>query len=283
MGRASPTVRRRRLAAAVRRLRREAGKTREEVADYVGCAPVTISRIENAQSGARVGDVARMLELFGVDGQEKESLLQVARQARQRGWWQRYTSALPEWFTVYVGLEAEAATIRGYDIDIVPGLLQTEDYMRALLGASLDPVAADELERRVAVRMQRQAEALDGDTPSHVWQIISEAALHRPVGTSKVHRAQLDHLCEQSHRPNVTLQVLPYDAGTFVPGAFTILGFTDPHDPDIVYVEYQTGALYLEEPEELATYVPVFDHLRAAALSPTRSRTQVHTTATTIR
>lgn len=282
MARTSPTVRRRRLAAALRHLRRSAGKTREQVAEHLGCAPVTVSRIENAQSSARVGDVARMLDFYGVAGPEHESLLDVARSARQRGWWQRYSSALPEWFTVYVGLEAEAATIQGYDVDIIPGLLQTEDYMRALLGASLEPVDPEEVERRVTVRMKRQAEVLQGDTPPQVWQIISEAALHRRVGNPQVHRAQLEHLADQGRLPNVTVQVLPFDAGTYVPGAFTILGFDDPSDPDIVYIEYQTGALYLEEHDELSTYTSVFDHLRAAALSPSRSSTHMRHVAETI-
>ena len=271
MPRTSPTVRRRRLAASLRRLRRDAGKTREEVADYVGCSPVTITRIESAQSGARVGDVARMLELFGVDGQEKDSLLQVAREARQRGWWQRYTSAMPEWFSTYVGLESEADSLRGYDVDVIPGLLQTEDYMRALLSSSLQPVAAEEVERRVEVRKTRQADALDSDTPPKVWQIVDEGALRRRVGDVDVHRDQLERLRGFSKLGNVTLQVLPFDAGAYVQGAFTILGFAEALDPDIVYVEYPTGALYLEEPDEITTYTLVFDHLRAAALSPSRS------------
>lgn len=281
MARTSPTVRRRRLAAALRRLRREAGKTREEVADYVGCAPVTITRIESAQSGARVGDVSRMLDLYGISGPEYDSLLQVARDARQRGWWQRYSSSLPEWFSTYVGLESEADSIQGYDVDMIPGLLQTEDYMRAVLSSSLHPVADEEVERRIEVRKTRQADAVDSDSPPKVWQIIDEGALRRRVGSTQVHRDQLGRLRELSRLPNVTVQVLPFDAGAYVQGAFTILGFAEPTDPDIVYVEYQTGALYLEEADELATYTLVFDHLRAAALSPSRSLTLLSDIAST--
>jgi transcriptional regulator with XRE-family HTH domain len=268
-----PTIRRRRLAATLLHLRKESGKTREEVAEFVGCSPVTVNRIENARSGARVAEVARMLELYGVEGDERDALLQVAREARKRGWWYPYVSAMPDWFQVYVGLEYDAATIHAYEAEVIPGLFQTEGYARALVEAEPEPVGPDEIERRVALRIARQ-EVLTASSPPTVWAILGEAAIHRAVGGAGVLGDQLDRLRELAALPNVTLQVLPFAAGAHpsTHSPFTILGFSQEADTDVVYIELRTGGLYLEESAEIATYNLMFDHLRAAALSPKDTR-----------
>ncbi|ACZ00218.1 helix-turn-helix domain-containing protein [Thermomonospora curvata] len=271
--RTSPTVRRRRLAAELKRLRKEAGKTREEVADFVACAPATITKIESAATTAPPAYVARMLELYGVDGAEKEAWLVIAKQARKRGWWQSYNDAIPNWFSVYVGLEQEASKIREYECEIIPGLLQTEGYIRAVMDAAPTIPSDEEVERRVAVRLKRQELLENGDAPD-VWVILNEAAVRREVGGPEVMREQLAHLVELSQLNTVTLQVLPFSAGAHpaLQHGFTILGFAEPTDPDVVYVEYATGGLYLELRSEVDIYGTYFDHLRAKALAPDESR-----------
>ena len=182
--RSSPTVRRRRLAAEMRRLRKESGKTREQVAQFVGCSPVTVTRIESGQSAPRVADAARMLELYGVTGTRRDMLITLAREARRRGWWQQYS--VTPWFEVYVGLEEEACEIRSYEAEAIPGLLQTEGYARAVMLADVDVPADEEIQRRIAVRMKRQ-ERLTGDDAPRMWVVLNEAALHRQVGGTGNH------------------------------------------------------------------------------------------------
>ncbi|MBC6459206.1 helix-turn-helix domain-containing protein [Actinomadura sp. HBU206391] len=271
--RTSPTVRRRRLATELKRLRKESGKTREEVADFVSCAPATITKIESAATSAPPAYVARMLELYGVDGQERDAWLTVAKQARKRGWWQQFNDAIPNWFTVYVGLEEEAGTIREYECEIIPGLFQTEGYIRGLMDAAPTLPPEDELERRIAVRLKRQELLTANDAPQ-LWVVLNEAALRREVGGRAVMREQLRRLVEVSGLDTVTLQVLPFRAGAHpaMQHGFFILGFAEPLDPDVVYVEYRTGGLYLEQQSEIAAYGVIFDHLRAKALAPDESR-----------
>ncbi|RJL34139.1 helix-turn-helix domain-containing protein [Bailinhaonella thermotolerans] len=271
--RTSPTARRRRLAAELRRLRKGAGYTREQVARHVGCAPVTISRIESAQSGARPGEVALMLDLYGVPADQREALLSMARDARKRGWWHQYGRAVPDWFQVYVGLEAEAWAISSYEPEVVPGLLQTEDYARALMRADPAGATEGEIERRVAVRLGRQA-LLDREDALRLRVVLGEAALRRPAGGPATMREQLRRLIDLSYRENVSLSVLPFAAGapSAVHGGFHILLFPDAADPDIVYVEYRTGSLYLEKQSDLDTYTLMFDHLGSRALTPDESR-----------
>ncbi|HEX6468948.1 MAG TPA: helix-turn-helix transcriptional regulator [Streptosporangiaceae bacterium] len=274
--RTSPTVRRRRLAAELKRLRKESGKTREEVAEFVGCAPATVTKIENASNAAPPAYVALMLELYGVTGDEREAWLTVARQARKRGWWQQYGGAIPAWFEVYVGLEEEATEIRAYRPENVLGLLQTEEYIRAQILAEPRVPADEEIERRVAVRMKRQERLLADDAPE-MWIVLNECAIRREVGGREAMRRQLQRLIEVSRLNTVTLQVLPFSAGAHPAshGPFNILGFREPADPDIVYVEYRMGSIYLESPSEVATYTAIFDHLRARALGPDESRTLI--------
>jgi len=269
--RTSPTIRRRRLAAELRELRRKSGKSRDEVAAYVGVAPSTITKIENASAAARPADVAMMLTLYGVEEPRREVLMTLARDARRRGWWQAYSGAIPQWFEVYVGLEEEASKICTWENEQIDGLLQTEDYMRALFQAELIVPSDEEIDRRVAVRLKRQERLLATDAPE-LWTVIGEGALRRMVGGVETMREQLDKLTQASRLNNITLQVLPFSAGAHpaMHGAYHLLGFAG--DPSVVYVEYRRGSLYLEQAPDVDTYVSLFDHLRARALSPDDSR-----------
>lgn len=272
--RRSPTVRKRRLAAELRRLRKERGLTREQIAERIGCAPVTITRIETGQSGARVGEVALMLEVYDVTGDEREALLQVAKDARKRGWWHQYSSTMPTWFQVYVGLEGEAASVQDYQSEVVPGILQTEAYARATYLAEAVVPPEEEISRQIKLRMERQERLLGAEIAPDMWFVLNEAAIRRQVGGGVTMRDQLDLLLQVSHRSNVTLQILPFTAGAHpaMQGGFTILGFPEPADPSTVYVEYRQGSLYLEKPDELDTYVLIFNHLRAQASGREESR-----------
>lgn len=272
--RRSPTVRKRRLAAELRRLRKECGLTREQVAERIGCAPVTITRIETGQSGARVGEVSLMLEVYGVTGDEREALLQVAKDARKRGWWHPYGAVIPGWFQVYVGIEEEAASVRIYESEVIPGLLQTAVYAKATYLAEPVPLPEEEIERRVALRVDRQARMLEGEDTPTMWIVLSEAALRRNVGGRSTMKEQLERLLQLSHLKNIMLQVLAFESGAHpaMQGGFSILGFPEPRDPDVVYVEYRLGSLYLEKQDEVDSYVSIFNHLCAQALGREASR-----------
>lgn len=273
----SPTVRRRRLAAELRRLRKECGKTREDVAEYIGVVPATVTRIENASSGARPAEVQLMLDLYGVDGEERATLLQLARDAKRRGWWHQYGKVVPAWFQVYVGLEAETQRFLWYEAEQIPGLLQTESYMRALIEAEPQKLPEDEVDRQVKLRIGRQG-VLEGDEPPEMWIIVNEAALHRVVGSREVMLHQLDHLVEAARLPNIDLQVLPFVHGAHPSphSSFTILGFKKPMDSDVVYIELRSSALYLEQSDEIDTYKVMFDHLKAKALPADKSVRLIH-------
>ena len=271
----SPTVKRRRLAAELRSYRDRAGLTIEEVAQRLEWSTAKISRIENARVSVLPRDVKFLLGVYGVEenGEEWEALLALARESRQKGWWYAYGDAIPEGFETYVGLEADATTLRTYESEYVPGLLQTEDYARAVMRATMPTASDEEIDRHVAVRMVRQ-ERLTGSGAPEIWAVVSEAVLRRLVGGGPVMRAQLGRLIEASKQPNITLQVLPFSVGAHagMDGAFMILGFPAPADADVTYVHYYTGTLYLEKPEDLARYTQMFDHLRAAALPVGQSR-----------
>ncbi|GII81378.1 transcriptional regulator [Sphaerisporangium rufum] len=270
--RTSPTARRRRLAAELRRLRKQAGLTREQVAEALMCAPATVTRYEIAQSGPRVGEVTLMLEIYGVTGEQRDALLKMAREARQRGWWHPYNAALPEWFETYVSLEEEAVAIRAYESELIPGLLQTEAYTRATMLTETTIPTEEEIERRVALRKERQRRFPDEGEPA-LWVVLNEATIRRLVGGRATMREQLRHLVDAQRHKNLTLQVLPFEVGSH-PGmdtSFSILEFPERQDPDVVYVEYRAGCLYLEDPHEVETYNAIFDHLRARALGPDES------------
>jgi len=271
--RSSPTVRRRRLAAELRSLRKESGKTREQVAEFVGCSPVTITRIESAQSAPRLADTARMLECYGVTGERREVLMTLCGEARRRGWWHQYSGAIPAWFEVYVGIEGEVSEIRSYQPEAIDGRFQTEGYIRSLMLADVDVPSSEELERRIAVRMKRQELLTDDDAPK-MWLVLNEAALRRQVGGRATMHDQLAHLIEVSESNKIVVQVLSYASGAHpaMDGAFEILRFPDAADPDVVYLQYRRGSIYLEDPADVAAYAELFDHLRARALGPDESR-----------
>jgi transcriptional regulator with XRE-family HTH domain len=269
----SPSARSRRLAAELLRLREAAGLSRETVADRLGWSTIKLWRVETARSRAHHGDVADILDVYGISGPERESLIALARQARQRGWWHSYADVLAEGFDVYVDLEAEACIIRSYEAQLVPGLLQTADYARAVLTAAWVEIEPEEIERRVEVRMRRQELAASRDTPLQRWVVLDEAVLRRAVGSPTVMHAQLRRLAEAGRKTSTTLQVLPFSTGAHIAmlGAFVVLSFPEPGDPDVVYLETDTSSLYLEQPEQIARYGTIFDHLRATALSPRQS------------
>jgi transcriptional regulator with XRE-family HTH domain len=267
--RRSPTIRRRRLGAELRQHRERAKVTIEAVAEMLECSASKVSRIETGHTTATVRDVRDMLAIYGVTGAECEELIQIAREARQKGWWHPYSPVLAG---AYVGLEAAAGSVRAYEQQTVPGLLQTEEYATAMIRAARPDWVAAEVEQRVRVRMGRQS-LLSQDDPIDLWVVLDEAVISRPVGGEAVMRTQLERLVAAAELPNVTLQVLPFEVGAHagMDGTFTILSFPEPGDPDVVYAENATGGLFLEKREELQKYIFIFDHIRAAAMRPEES------------
>jgi transcriptional regulator with XRE-family HTH domain len=267
--RRSPTIRRRRLGAELRRLREAAGVTIEMVAERLECSSSKVSRIETGHTSATVRDVRDMIGIYGIVGGESDDLLQIAREARQKGWWHSYSTVLT---SAYVGFEAAAGSIRAYEQQVVPGLLQTESYAKAMIRSARPDITADEVEQRVRVRLSRQS-LLSQDDPIDLWVVLDETVVSRPVGGDEVMRAQLERLIEATDQPNVTIQILPFEAGAHagMDGTFTILDFPEPGDPSVVYAENATGGLFLEKPDELQKYAFIFDHIRAAAIRPEES------------
>jgi hypothetical protein len=237
------------------------------VAELLECSHSKISRIETGQVRATPRDVRDMLEIYGVDGEQREALIQIAREARQTAWWHAYGDVMKE--STYVGLEAAAASIQTFEPLVVPGLFQITEYARAISRTLVPKLRSEEVERQVELRMARQM-MLTQDDPPAVWAVLDEAALRRPIGEPGVMAEQLHHLTEVAAFPTVTIQVLPFPAGEHpgLSGAFTLLGFPEPADPDVVYIEHATGDLYLERAEEIRQYALLFDYLRAAALAP---------------
>lgn len=277
--RTSPTVRRRRLGTELRRLRELAGFTCEQAGDHLNCSASKISRIETARVPARVVDVQALCQLYRAGIEQTTILIALARESKTQGWWQRYDGVLPDWFATYVGLEAEAVEIRTYQIELIPGLLQTEGYARALFEAS-ELNAPDEVESAVAIRRSRQ-EVLRGDNPPQYWAVLSEAALYRMVGGPAIMRDQLLYLTEVSELRNVAIQVIRLDVGAH-PGMstpFVVLRFPDHADHQVTFIDYLTGGLYLERPEEVDQFNLAFNHLVAAAESPHRSIDLIRTKA----
>lgn len=273
--RPSPTVRGRRLRYELRRLREQRGLTIEQVAEqsHGDWTASAISRWETGDRRIRPADLRALLDIYDIGGDQREVLLTLAREARQRGWWQSYSSdAVPEWFQVYLGLEAEAASIHEYAAELVPGLFQTADYYRAFMRTA--PAAGDDeaIERKIALRATRQ-ERLAADDQPECWAVLNEAAIRRVVGGPEVMRSQLDHIAGLANRPRITVQVLPFRAGAHpaMDGSFIILGFPEAADPDVVYLESQTGSLYLEKQPEVERYQAMFNHLVAKALGPEES------------
>jgi transcriptional regulator with XRE-family HTH domain len=262
----SPTVRRRRLAAELRRLREAAELTIDEVGEKLECSASKISRIETGHVGVTPRDVRDMLEVYGIEDDGREALVQLAREARKKGWWHAYN----EVFTgAFVGLESDASSLHTHQALLVPGLLQTAGYTRAVVRATRPDAAEAEVERRVEARVTRQKLLTDAHPPEY-WAVIDEAVLCRTVGGPAVMREQLERLVEVAALPHVTLQVVPFEAGAHagMDSPFLILGFPEQADPDVVYVEYTTTGVYLEQQSDVHRYTLMFDHLRAAALKP---------------
>jgi transcriptional regulator with XRE-family HTH domain len=273
----SPTVRRRRLASELRRLREASQLTIDEVGEKLECSASKISRIETGHVGVTPRDVRDMLELYAIDEDQREALVQLSREARKKGWWHAYN----EVFTgSFVGLESDASALHTFQALLVPGLLQTEDYMRAVIRAIRPDHGEDEVNKRVAGRVARQKMLTDPQPPEY-WAIIDEAVLHRTVGGPAIMRAQLLRLIEVSDLPHVTLQVVQFGAGAHagMENPFLILGFPEPADPDVVYVENTTSGSYLEEPSDVYRYTLMFDHLRASALNPAETLRMVRQAA----
>jgi transcriptional regulator with XRE-family HTH domain len=268
----SPTVRRKRLIIELRRLREQSGLTCEEVGARLECSGTRVSRMETGKIGVSPGDVRELLEIYGVTGPDATALVQLAREARRKGWWHTYGKLLPGWFEAYVGLESEAVRFRSFQPLVLHGLLQTMDYARAVLRAAPTASPAEEIDRLVALRMERQG-VLGRPDPPDLWVVLGEGALRTRVGDDTVMRAQLRHLVDVAERPNVTLQVLPFTTAAHVNpiSPFTILEFAEQTDPAVVYLEHLTGCLFAEEAAEVRRYRVVFDHLRAEALGTGQS------------
>jgi transcriptional regulator with XRE-family HTH domain len=268
-----PTVRRMLVGAQLRRLRTDMGLSREEAGEAIRASEWKIHRLENGQVGFKERDLVDLLARYGVtDPDEIDELLTMAREANTPGWWQHYGDVLPSWFRTYVDLESAAALIRTYEGQFVPGLLQTDDYMRAVIhGAHLDE-SSEEVGRRVRLRMARQT-LLTREHPPRLWAVVDEAALRRPVGGPGVMRGQLERLLDAAKLPNVTLQILPFDTGAHpaMVGSFSILRFADRELPDVVYLEHLTNAVYLDRRAEVERYLDVMELLCVDSQPPAKT------------
>jgi len=267
-----PTVLRILLGSQLRLLREVKGITREEAGYAIRASGSKISRMELGRVSFKERDVTDLLKLYGVDEDETATLVALAIQANSPGWWHKYGDVLPDWFQVYVGLEEAASLIRLYEVQFVPGLLQTADYARAVVRLGQPGAAPEEIERRISLRMGRQ-ELLTKPGGPRLWAIVDEAALRRPIGGKDVMRAQLEQLILATEEPQVTLQVMPFRSGGHAAeaGAFTIMRFPEPDLPDVVYLEQLTSALYLDKRDDVEKYTEVMERLSVESESPERS------------
>jgi transcriptional regulator with XRE-family HTH domain len=257
-----PTVQRLVLGSQLHRLRESRGITAEQAAEAIRGSHSKISRIENGRTGFKERDVADLLTLYGVaDTEERAALLNLAREANAPGWWHAYSDVLSTWLEPYVGLEAAASVIRTYQIQLVPGLLQTEAYARALIRQG-SAASEAEIARRSELRASRQELLRRPDAPQ-LWVVVDEAALRRPVGSRQIVREQLAYLADMADHPAVTLQILPFATGAHpaMGGPFTILRFAEPDVADVVYIEQLTRALYLDKPAEVGSYLEIMSQL----------------------
>ena len=276
-----PTVRRRQLMAELKRLREAAGLTQEDVAEQLEWHPTKVMRIETGRTAPHPNDVRLMVEVYGVtDRDQVMALVKLARDARQQGWWYSYRDVLLNRYDFFIGLESEATSIRGFELAMIPGLLQTEDYARALISEGPQELGPEEVQRRVEVRMARQR-VLEKEERPQLWVILDESVIRRVVGGATVMRAQIESLLAAASQGKTTIQVVPYDGGPHpgLAGPFVILGFQEPGEPDIVYLETVGGNLYVDKPEEARLFATAFDHLRAAALSPGDTRAMLRAAA----
>jgi len=264
------TVRRIMLGASLRRLREQKGLSRQVAGFHIRASESKISRMELGRVGFKTRDVEDLLTLYGVvDDAERRSLLEMVREANTPGWWHKYSDLLPSWFTTYVGLEEAANVIRTYEVQFIPGLLQTANYARTVIRLGYPDVPEEEIERRVHMRLKRQERLTQKDGPK-LWAVIDEAALRRPIGGPEIMREQIQHLLDVSTLPNITIQVMPFKFGMHAAegGAFTILRFPESDLPDVVYVEQLWGALYLDKREDVDPYLTAMEQLCVESTTP---------------
>lgn len=268
----NPTVRRRRLGQELRRLRELKGMTAEEVAERLLVSQSKISRLENGRRSISQRDVRDLCGVYEVeDARIVDSLMQMAKDSRQQGWWHAFGD-IP--YSVYIGLETDAASLRVFEPQVVPGLMQTRRYAEALINGALPESAASDVEKRVGVRLRRQDRVTTTEDPLRLWAVVDEAALRRVVGDRQLMREQLEYLVEQSQLPHVTVQVLPFDMGAHpgITGHYAILEFPDASDSSVVYIEGVTSDLYLEKANDVQRYSVMYEHLRAQALNVDQTR-----------
>jgi transcriptional regulator with XRE-family HTH domain len=268
-----PTVRRILLGTQLRRLREARGITREDAGYRIRASESKISRMELGRVGFKERDVTDLLAMYGVDDVvERDALVTLAREANAAGWWHQYADVLPDWFQTFVGLEEAASVLRVYEVQFVPGLLQTAGYARAIMARGWPNAPEDEIKRRVNMRITRQ-ELLRKQGGPRFWAVVDEAALRRPVGSPEVFRSQLEHLVEATQDSRITLQVTPFRSGahTAEAGAFTIMRFPDADLPDVVYLEQLTSALYLDKREDVERYSEVMERLSVESEPPERT------------
>jgi transcriptional regulator with XRE-family HTH domain len=272
-----PTVRSRRVGTELRRLREAAGVTTAQAAELLNCSPAKISRIENGIVSARVVDLRLLLDRYGDQDQEHRAYLErLARESSKRGWWQDYNDTIPPYYADFIGLETDASYIKTWEPTAVPGLLQTPEYARAVMLANPAMISPDKLDNFISIRRERQAR-LEQDTDVRLDVVIWEAALITTVGGDEVQRGQLSRLLELMNRPNISVQVLPLEAGdkASMSGSFVMFSFGSERSVSTVFVENLTSSQYLERDQELRGYTLVFDALRSAALSPAASATRI--------
>jgi hypothetical protein len=266
----SPTARRRRLSIELKKLREKSALTCAQVGEALDWSGSKVNRMETGSGRIQPSDIDALCRFYGTADELREFLKSLARQAKTRGWWQVHGAGVPEWFNIYIGLEQDASTFRQYQCELIPGLMQIPAYVRELhtTGAHM---SAEDIDRAVKVRLERQATLTRPDAPE-AWFIVHEAALHHVIGDRALMREQLERILDSGELPSVTLQILPFDSGTYpATGSFTMLGFPDQEDPDLVYRDGITDAVYLEGEHHVREYTRAFDGLRAAALSPQRS------------
>ncbi|MEV0146312.1 MULTISPECIES: helix-turn-helix transcriptional regulator [unclassified Nonomuraea] len=276
-----PTALRILLGSQLRRLREAKGVTREEAGHLIRGSESKISRMELGRVGFKERDVADLLTLYGVtDAEARAAVLDLVTKANEPGWWHRFNDVLPTWFQAYVGLEEAAERIRTYEVQFVPGLLQTKEYARAVVTAGAAGIGPDEIARRVDLRLERQR-LLDRPDGPIFWAVIDEAALRRPIGGAEVMRAQLEHLADLMRQPNITIQIMPFSFGghSAEGGAFSILRFPDRELPDVVYVEQLASALYLDKREDVDRYTEVMERLCAVSTTPDETAALLRTIA----
>ncbi|HUI61088.1 MAG TPA: helix-turn-helix transcriptional regulator [Steroidobacteraceae bacterium] len=272
----APTVLRILLGTQLRRLREARGISAQDAARAIRGSESKISRIELGRNAVREVDIADLLNLYGItDSAEREQLLTLASQANQQGWWHRYQDVLPSWFQSYIGLEDSAESIRSFDSQFVPGLLQTEDYALAVI--QLGAFSQAETDRLLYLRKERQRRFTSGSL--RLLAIIDECALRRPIGSVGLMRAQLEHLLEISVRPGLTIQVTPFLTGASyaAPSSFSILSFATDDLPDVVYVEQLTSAMYLDKRADVDRYAEAMDQIRATSYTPEQAKELIHT------